>query len=252
MMHLSEEDLILLYYGETGADPDAKAHLAECAECRSAAGGLARTLGVCNEWNAPEKTAEFGRDVWLRLVPELDGQPEPKPGLRWLMGLRTARIWVAASALALVLVAVFLAGRFSRTTETPMMAGLSDQARDRILAIAVADHLDRVQMLMTEISNTRESGPGSASTISFKDERDRAEDLLQEGRLMRQTLAGKGETATTSFLDEVERFLTEAAHTPDSVDATELRDLRGRIESGSLLFKVRIVESNLRNEEQRL
>jgi hypothetical protein len=252
MMHLSEEDLILLYYGEPTEHPDVRSHLAECAECRSAAGSLARTLSVCNEWNVPERSAEFGRDVWLRLVPELEIQPKPKRGLQWLMGMQAARIGVAALAFAVLLVAVFLAGRFSRTPATPVMTGLSDQARDRILAIAVADHLDRVQMLMTEISNTRDSGPGHTSEISFKDERDRAEDLLQEGRLMRQTLARKGETATTSFLDEVERFLTEAAHTPDSVNADELRDLRGRIESGSLLFKVRIVESNLRNEEQRL
>ena len=62
----------------------------------------------------------------------------------------------------------------------------------------------------------------------------------------------QGETATAGFLDEVETFLIEAEHTPDSATVEEVRDLRDRIESGSLLFKVRIVESNLRNEEQKL
>ena len=126
------------------------------------------------------------------------------------------------------------------------MAGLSDQARNRILAIAAADHLDRVQILMTEIANT------GSRRETFASNRERAADLVQEGRLVRQSLAAQGESATTNFLDETERFLIEAAHTPDSASAREVLDLRDRIESGSLLFKVRVVESNLRNEEQKL
>ena len=69
---------------------------------------------------------------------------------------------------------------------------------------------------------------------------------------MKQSLALHGETATTGFLDDVDRFLIEAAHTPDRVGEKEIAELRQRIDSGSLLFKVRIVESNLRNEERKL
>lgn len=238
MMHLSEEDLILLYYREAGAPVDAQAHLAECSECRAAAESLATTLTICNEWATPARPADFGRDVWARLAPALDPEPEARLGWRWL------RIWAAAAALAILLVGVFLAGRFSQTPVVPM-AGLSDQTRQRILALAVADHLDRVQILVTEIANTGDS-------TDFKAERERARDLIGEGRLMRQTLAVQGESATTNFLDDIERFLIETAHTPDNATVKDLQDLRGRIEYGSLLFKVRIVESNLRNEEQRL
>jgi len=158
-------------------------------------------------------------------------------------------VWVTAISLALLLTTVFLAGRFSRPAPAPVpvMAGLSDHARERILAIAVADHLDRVQNLLTEISDDNGMGPEA-----FADNRARAEDLVEEERLMRQSLAAQGETATTNFLDQVETVLTEAAHTPDSASAEQVRDLRDRIEAGSLLFKVRVVESNLRNEEQKL
>lgn len=240
--HLSEEDLILLYYSEPGAPGHAKAHLAECAECRAAAASLARSLTLFNDLAVPELSASFGRDTWTRLVPALSLQPEPKR--RWRMP-----VWLSATALALLLAAVFLAGRLSRpaASPAPVMAGLSDQARERILAIAVADHLDRVQNLLTEISDDNATGPEG-----FAADRARAEDLVEEGRLMRQRLAARGETATTNFLDEVETLLTEAAHTPDSASAAQVRDLRDRIEAGSLLFKVRVVESNLRNEEQKL
>ena len=246
MIHLSEEDLILLYYGETGAPDFAQAHLAECPTCRDAAESLARALGVCNEITAPERPPDFGRDVWMQLAPQLGSQYRPKH-------LFPLRIWLSAAALAILLVAVFVAGRLSRPSPAPVMAGLSDRARERILDIAVADHLDRVQMLLTEIADGNGGGTGS-----FDADRERAEDLVQEDRLLRQSLASRGETATTNFLYDVETVLTEAAHTSDSAaapyvgSAQALGELRNRIESGSLLFKVRIVESNLRNEDQKL
>ena len=248
MMHLSEEDLILLYYREPGVGREARSHLMECAECRAAAAALARTLNVCNEWTAPERPEHYGRDVWAQLAPELTAGREKEHGWRWLTHAPGFRMWAGAAGFAILLVAVFLAGRYSRSSEVaPVMAGLSDQARQRIVAIAVADHLDRVQILMTEIANT--SGTDAAG---FKTRRERAEDLVHEGRLVRQTLALQGESATTNFLDEVERFLIETAHAPDSATPAQVDDLRDRMESGALLFKVRIVESNLRNEEQRL
>jgi len=237
MTHLTEEDLILVYYNEPGTN-HAKKHLAECQECRVAAESLARTLSVCNEWTVPERSPEFGHDVWVQLAPQLDVRPAA--ARQW----HGFRVWAAAAGFAVILLAVFLAGRYSRPApvmNAPVMAALSDQARERILAIAVADHLDRVQILLTEIANTSDSSPDT-----FAADRDRAEDLVQEGRLMRQSLAAQGESATTSFLDEVERFLIEAAHTPDGASTQAVADLRERIESGSLLFKVRIVESNLR------
>jgi hypothetical protein len=235
-IHLTEEDQILLYYGEPGVDGQARAHLVDCPECRAAAEQLANTLSVCNEWAVPTRPADFERDVWNRLVPELDHMPVRNR--RW-------QVLAAVAGFAVLLLAVFFAGRLSRTPETPVLANLSEHARERVLAIAVADHLERVQILLTEIAND-----GGAAPVNLATERDRAQDLVQEGRLMRQTLTARGETATAGFLDEVERILIETAHTPDGADA--VRDLQGRIESGSLLFKARIVESNLRNEEQKL
>ena len=239
MTHLTEEDLVLLYYREPGAPRNGEAHLAECPDCRAAAESLSQTLSLCDEIAVPERPADFGRDVWNQLVPQLEIQRDRRR-------IFPIPVWAGTAALAILLITVFMAGRFSRPAQPPVMAGLSDHARQRILAIAVADHLDRVQMLLTEIAD------GSADPTALASERARAGDLVEEGRLMRQSLAAQGENSTTVFLDEVERFLIEAAHTPDGASVQEVRDLRDRIESGSLLFKVRIVESNLRNEEQKL
>jgi hypothetical protein len=241
MKHLTEEDLVLLYYGDSAADTEADRHLKDCAECRAASESLSRTLNMCNEWTVPEPEPEFPRSVWAQLAPRLY---EAKPPVR--LGLR--RFWLAPALLA-VLLGAFLAGRVSKQSESPLMAGLSDQARERILAISLADHLDRAELLLTEISNANETSGDDLSSARY-----RAQDLVEEGRLLRQTLAHNGDatirqtSGTASLMDEVDRLILEVANAPDRVPPAEVQALQRRIDAGSLLFKVRIIESNLRTE----
>jgi hypothetical protein len=200
-----------------------------------AAESLAATLNVCSEWSVAEPDAEFERSVWARLAPRI---PHREPA-GWF---RVPRLWVAAAAVSALLILAFIAGRTTYNPQPSITAGLSSQARERILEISLADHLDRAGMLLTEISNAGD----------FAAERPRAQDLVEEGRLMRQTLARQGASPTLTFLDEVERVLLEVANAPDSVSPREVEELQQRIASGSLLFKVRIIESNLRTQGQRL
>jgi hypothetical protein len=235
MKHLSEEDLILIYYGEPGVPAGALTHLAECGQCKAAADSLAQTLDLCNEWPVPTPDAGFERRVWDY---KTHGWSVPRA--------RSVPRWIAVAAAAVLLIGSFLLGRGSRaprpTTQPTILAGLSNQARERILEISLADHLDRAGMLLTEISNSGDFGA----------QRARAQDLVEEGRLMRQTLARQGASPTLTFLDEVERFLLEVANAPESVSPAEVRELQQRIGSGSLLFKVRVIETNLRTRGQKL
>ena len=225
MQHLSEEDLVLIYYNESEVDAAMRDHVAACAECREAAESLARVLDRCSEWEAPDAGAGLTGRVMRRI-----GRDNLVPIRQWL---------VAAAAIAAILLLAFLAGRYSKHPKPSVFAGLSPQAQHRILEISLADHLDRAELLLTEISNVSEDEPV---------DRARAQDLVDEGRLMRQTLARDGDSATLALLDEVERFMLEVANTTDEA---ELRRLRERVASGSLLFKVRIIGSNLRTKGQR-
>jgi hypothetical protein len=241
MTHLTEQDLVLLYYQEPGAPVGAREHLRECAECAAAAESLARTLDICSEWALPEPPPDFGRSVWAGIAPRLEDRPaRPWLPVRWLI-----------PALCALVLGAFLVGRVSNRPSPALTAGLSDQARQRILAITLADHLDRAELLLTEISNTAVSGPDDTA-IDFTSARFRAQDLVDEGRLILQTISGvRGETATSSLLDQVDRFMLEVANSPDRVSPEEVRTLQRRIGSGSLLFKVRIIQSNLRTEGQK-
>lgn len=234
MEHVTEEDLVLLYYGEPGVSAAARGHVRECPGCAAAAKSLALTLNACNEWQIPEPEPELSRSVWAQLAPRLESKP-----VRHGLPIR----WLVPAFCALLLVA-FLTGRFTGRPQPVMMAGLSDQARQRILAITVADHLDRVEMLLTELSN-------ATSAAEFSSTRGRAQDLVQEGQLVLQTVSlNPGETATATMLDEMERFLLEVANAPEPASPEQRQALQRRLQSGSLLFKVRIIETNLRTKVQ--
>ena len=64
------------------------------------------------------------------------------------------------------------------------------------------------------------------------------------------TAAQAGDDATTEVLAELERVLIEIANTPQDATKDDLEALRARIASRGLLFKVRVVHSEMRQRER--
>ena len=77
-----------------------------------------------------------------------------------------------------------------------------------------------------------------------------AEQLVADSRLYRQTAEATGDVALSELLDEIERVLTEVAASPQSGSSRDLADVRRRIESRDLLFKVRVVSSEIRERQK--
>jgi hypothetical protein len=239
MNHLDEERLILYYYGEGEGRSESAAHLEGCEQCRAEFASLQRLLDSMNELPVPERDAAYGSEVWRRVEPRLErrgGKVAAFP----------ARRWIGYAAAAAMLTVAFYAGRYSQqahpgqvTVETAKE--VSPQVRERILLVAVGDHLERSRMVLAELTNGEAPHEGDISK-----ERDRAQDLLEENRLYRQTALQSGDSKTAGMLDELERVLAEVAHSPEKISSPELDRLRSRIEDQGLLFKVRVVESNIR------
>ena len=66
----------------------------------------------------------------------------------------------------------------------------------------------------------------------------------------RQTAARSGEPALAAMLEELERVLVEVAAGPDRLTPAALGELQRRIESRGLLFKIRVVGSQVREREK--
>jgi hypothetical protein len=149
-----------------------------------------------------------------------------------------------APALAALVVLAFFAGVLTQSRTN--IAGTSAKARERVLLIAMGDHLDRSQIVLAEIVNN------SPASIDLSDERTRARDLVDQNRLLRQTALHNGDRMQAALLDELERVLLDIANSPEKVTDAELESLRSRIETENLLFKVRVFSTNVRNKGQQL
>jgi hypothetical protein len=240
MTHLNDDELALLHYGED-AGPEAQGHVRACAECAGRLRALGATLALAKAPEAPERGEDYGARVWGRLRPQL-GLPEPGPKV---VPIR-ARLWprlATVSALAAALVLAFLLGR--RFPHEPQP--LSAEVRERVLLVAVGDHLERSQMVLVELVNAP-----AGEAMNARVQRALADELVSANRLYRQTAARSGEPALTAVLEELERVLVEVAAGPDAISPGDLAELQRRIESRGLLFRVRVIGSQVREREKEL
>ncbi len=260
MNHLDEDQLILCYYGEAGQADEG--HLRDCASCRAELEALERSLADVASPPVPERPANYGQIVWGRLerqlLPQSPSPPPSHPRWSWVDLFRPRRLgWAGATA---VLVAVvFFGGRFSARWDSEPKTVSVAQIRERILLVALSEHLERSQVLLMELVNEDSSAAAPAvsaaqqrtDTIDISYERQRAEELVSDNRLYRQSADQAGESALASALDELERMLVDISHSPDNLNWDDFETLRGRIEAHGVLFKVKVLTTNVR-ERQRL
>lgn len=170
-------------------------------------------------------------------------RPEPKVWMTFA--------WAAATA-ALVVMA-FLTGRFVNLREQQSASeraaaaprSIADQARvrERVLLIAVGDHLERSQMVLVELAHAETRGE-----LDISAERQLADDLVASNRLYRQTAQQMGQANVAGLLDELERVLVEVARGPSTVSMQQLANIQQRIESQGILFKVKVIGSEIRRQ----
>ena len=215
-------------------------HLGTCDACRALFESLALVLRAMDKLETPELLEGYEGRVWNKLEPELKNSREHR--WNYLVLWFTPRRLVATAAMALLLVAAFLAGRVSQQRQ---VAGLSGPVRERIMLVAVGEHLERSQMILIELVNNASTGP-----VDITQEQRRARDLVDENRLYRQAALKSGDAGVSSVLDDLERTLLEVAHSPAKLDSAEFAQIRERIEAEGILFKIRVVGSNLRERER--
>lgn len=225
MNHPSEEDLVLHLYGEAEESYFLRHHLESCARCREELAVLRQVLAEVDELTPPERPSDYGARVWERVSKELPAKRS------------RSYYWLAAAAV--LLAATFLAGRFTARPDADEIAR-AGQIRERILLVALSDHLEQSQVLLLEVVNR---GDGSASPLAPL-ERERAAELLQASRLYRQTAYQVGEVAAADVLEELERILLDVSQGPESLEARE--GLKSRIEERDMLFKLRVLGSTVK------
>jgi hypothetical protein len=259
MKHPGEEELIAYHDGKlTGTNGDAlqreviALHLKECPECKAELDRIDAVLAALDTMPVPDPGEDYGQRVWKQIAPQL-----PEKRRRWWAfglsrqsagsvsgwsGLFEPRCLATLAAVAALVIVAFLAGRRVGPTKT-----IADAAnvRERVLMLAVGEHLGRSEMVLVELANAEPENGSRAKQVNIASEQRRAEDLLEENRLYRQTALEQGDTALASVLDELERVLLDVAHSPQQLSAAQLETIRERIAAKGILFKVRVVGQEL-------
>jgi hypothetical protein len=253
MNHLNEEQLVLYHYGEAQDRTDAAEHLEACESCRANYQALRRVLAAVDTMPVPERNGRYGAEVWRQLRPHLADRPA-RAASRWSDHLHLFQFprWALASGLALLVVGAFFAGRFwsqpaphAAPTIAQSPQPLSPQARERVLLREIGDHLERSQLALIELINTKTNG-----AVDISAEQILARELASMNRLFRRTAADAGEPGMAGVLEELELVLVEVANGPAKLSADEFAALRQRVGADGLLFKVKVVTAQVRAKEQ--
>jgi hypothetical protein len=244
--HLTDDDLVLHYYGEMPAAEEARAetHLSACGGCQGSYARLQRVMAIVDSAPAVDAAEGFERIAWARLEPAL-----PRAERSWLSWFvfSPARL-VFAAGVVLLVAAAFMAGRLMPrpVPATVTAARTAEQVKQGVLLVDLGEHLDRSQRMLIEMATADDStGP-----VDMSVEQSRAEQLVAANRLYRQTAAATGDAAIASLLDDLERVLVDIAASPKEMTQEDLDAVRRRIESKELLFKVRVMASQVRARQR--
>jgi Putative zinc-finger len=263
-MHPSEEQLN--DYVDAALDPSdhqtVARHLEQCDDCTRFVAELQRI--VQDAASLPPLTPPA--TAWSAIESTLRSDRFGKPRRSVVSSLRGGAAWALATAAAVVM--AFLAGRVIEQREQREQteqrnqrhqgeavvangatgvapyntSGDAANVRARVLLVAVGDHLERSQMVLVELANAQTQGE-----LDISAERQWADELLASNRLYRQTAVQLGQTNVASVLDDLERVLVEVARGPSQVSMQQLAEIQQRIEAQGILFKVKIIGSEMRD-----
>ncbi len=248
MNHPAEEQFILYHYGEASEGAQIAEHLEVCESCRANYQALQRVLAAVEALPVPERAEGYGAEVWRQVRPQLAKAARSREVRLWHWALWPR--WAVAGGLALLVLGAFLAGRFwplQPTRGVPALAQskpLSAGARERVLLTEIGDHLERSQLALIELINSKTNGP-----VDLTAEQVLARELAAVNRLFRRAASDAGEPGLASVLEELELALVEVANAPARISADEFAALRDRIDTEGLLFKVKVLGAQVRSRE---
>ncbi|HEX4321840.1 MAG TPA: hypothetical protein VHZ52_13090 [Acidobacteriaceae bacterium] len=285
MRHLSEEEWVVYYFGEDGPDNsggwDRRAmqeHIAGCPECAAAGRELAADLARMRS-NESEglRGQEYGEKMWPRVKDSLTPYPKVEKAKanntgRWVWPRSLQPRWLqsrfvlagAAVLLAAIAGAAFYSGRLWEERRSPRITvAANEHDGQRIILFVVSDHLDRSQRLLSELNDPDQAAADHGLQA-------RARELLTENRLYRQSsrldrtgMDGTGpdqkglnrggaeeeDASLETILDDLEPALIELANQPGDLDRTKIVQLRKELNTGGLLFEIRVLRSRAHQQE---
>ena len=245
MSHCTEDELILHYYGEARAPAAVDRHLATCAGCADAYQAIVGTLQLVVAPEPPERDDSYSHEVWSRLRGRLPERPVPW----WQAWFGWTPVTVAA-AIATVVIATTVGTRVSGRVwprAAPGSVGAAStidaDAGERVRLAAIGDHLERSERVLLDLVNA------DGDRVDLSAQQTWAAELIDSNRLYRDAATQADDTLVASVLDDLERSLLDVVHGPSTPTPAELEAVRTRLDTATVLFKVRVLADELHERE---
>lgn len=241
-LHLTDDQLVLLYYREPLEAAGLDGHLQACAECQGRFQALTRVLGAVAQDEIPEPAADFEARLTAQVLAA--AKKEERGRLLRFPGRFSpvARFLAAGAALAACLILAFSVGRRLGHEEEQTLS--ASQRQERVLLTALGEHLGRSRVTLVELKN-REVSDADLQNLQAA-----ADNLVTASRLFRAAAERAGEGQIAGVMEETERLLLRFAAAPETEARHELDGLRQKVDSRDLLFRLQVVEAQVEKREK--
>ncbi|HEX4039747.1 MAG TPA: hypothetical protein VHX37_16940 [Acidobacteriaceae bacterium] len=233
MRHLSEDQLVELYYGE--ASRGVSAHEQACRECSTRFAELRQSLDAIRSTEGVRRRADYGDRVWESLRPRLVPCEKKTAGWRAWGQWRAALV---AMGCALLLAGAFFGGRYWEriaTRKADVAANPGREATQRVVVVVLADHLDRTERLLVALEHANPSDHAENAQLQSS-----AQELLASNQLYRTAASHADDPLLAGALDQLEGVLAEVANDPNLTPA-DLRRVRDQMNAEGILFEIRVL-----------
>jgi hypothetical protein len=250
MMHVTEEEMIQEFYGESDNPAAVERHLAACAQCARSFAELKRDLADVSRIEAPPRDAGYGERVWAAIAPALPGYAS-QVRRKWAGGGWATRWWTNpwmkglsyAAGCALLVSCAFYAGRLSEQHKQQPIAKIApppQQAKQPIVVVVLDDHLDRSERFLVQLKHADVESGQTAWPLG-----DEARSLLAANRVCRKNLGTSSDPELATALDHLDSLLAETANEPGGLNAASIARLQDEMNADGLLFEVRVLRTRM-------
>jgi hypothetical protein len=116
-------------------------------------------------------------------------------------------------------------------------------AGERVRLAAIGDHLERSERVLLDLVNA------DGDRLDLSAQQTWAAELIDSNRLYRDSATQAHDSMVAGVLDDLERSLLDIVHAPSTPTAAELEAVRTRLDTATLLFKVRVLADELHDRE---
>ena len=240
MKHLTEEEMIGLFYSEDLRAAEAETHLQACQQCAQAYEEFSTLLRSVQAPGVPLRGSEYGAQVWQSIQGSL---PPYRP-----MRKRPIFSWpqfAYGAACLLFLAGAFWAGRFwEHAHSQPTAANSEQQTKQRVVLLVLDNHFDRSERLLVQLNHA--GGGGDYVDFPLRAE---ARQLLSDNQLYRQSAAQANDPVLNAALDHLERVLLEVANSGIEPTGRDIASIQKEMNTPGLLFQIRVLRARISEQE---